>query len=38
MLNKEVMNITNEYLGMVYELDNFEAHGNLWKAFLSIRL
>ena len=33
MLNKEVMNITNEYLGMVYELDDFEAHGNLWKAF-----
>ena len=33
MLNKEVMNITNEYLGMVYELDNFEAHENLWKAF-----
>ena len=33
MLNKEVINITNEYLGMVYGLDNFKAHENLWKAF-----
>lgn len=33
MLNKEVINITNEYLGMVYGLDNFKAHKNLWKAF-----
>ena len=33
MLNKEVMNITNEYLGMVYGIDNFKAHENLWKAF-----
>lgn len=33
MLNKEAINITNEYLGMVYGLDNFKAHENLWKAF-----